>query len=708
MYSNIVSTSGLAEKSVLATIKLLEDGATIPFIARYRKEATFGLDEIEIALVSQLLVKNKKIAERKTTILAKLTETNNLTDELKLKIETCWNLVELEDLYLPFKVKRKTKASVAVENGLEPLAGTLMKQELNDVIGFAQRFIKNKVTTVDEALEGAKFIMAEWINERGYIRNSLRYLFEKEAVISSKKTKNILEGSEKYQDYFDYSEKLNRIQSHRILALLRAENEGVLNLTIAPLKDAALDLLNSKIIKGSSAASTEVKRAIQYCYTYQLRPSLDTEFKNAAKEKADEKAILIFAENLKQLLLTPPLGQKRILAIDPGFKSGCKVVCLDAEGNLLYNETIFPHAPQNQTSRAASKINQLVSAYKTEFIAIGNGTAGRETEEFIQKKVRFDKEVKAFVVNEAGASVYSASSIAREEFPQYDVTVRGAVSIGRRLSDPLAELVKIDPKSIGVGQYQHDVHQNMLKDSLDLTVEHCVNLVGVNLNTASKHLLTYISGLGGTTANNVVELRKANGAFTSREQLKKVKGIGDKAFEQCAGFLRIKDAKNPLDNSSIHPESYYLVEKISKKLKVKTIELFENKEALDKLNVEDFIDKQHGVLSIKQIISELEKPNIDPRRKQKHFEFDKSVRSMHNLKEGMLLPGLISNITTFGAFVNLGVKQDGLVHKSQLADRYVSDPIEVVRLNQQVIVKVLSVDVDRKRIQLTMKGIDQS
>ena len=435
---------------------------------------------------------------------------------------------------------------------------------------------------------------------------------------------------------------------------------------------------------------------------------MDTEFKNAAKEKADEKAILIFAENLKQLLLTPPLGQKRILAIDPGFKSGCKVVCLDAEGNLLYNETIFPHAPQNQTSRAASKINQLVSAYKTEFIAIGNGTAGRETEEFIQKKVRFDKEVKAFVVNEAGASVYSASSIAREEFPQYDVTVRGAVSIGRRLSDPLAELVKIDPKSIGVGQYQHDVHQNMLKDSLDLTVEHCVNLVGVNLNTASKHLLTYISGLGGTTANNVVELRKANGAFTSREQLKKVKGIGDKAFEQCAGFLRIKDAKNPLDNSSIHPESYYLVEKISKKLKVKTIELFENKEALDKLNVEDFIDKQHGVLSIKQIISELEKPNIDPRRKQKHFEFDKSVRSMHNLKEGMLLPGLISNITTFGAFVNLGVKQDGLVHKSQLADRYVSDPIEVVRLNQQVIVKVLSVDVDRKRIQLTMKGIDQS
>jgi|TARA_B110000483_G_scaffold240726_1_gene321981 protein Tex len=708
LYSNIVSTSGLAEKSVLATIKLLEDGATIPFIARYRKEATFGLDEIEIALVSQLLVKNKKIAERKTTILAKLTETNNLTDELKLKIETCWNLVELEDLYLPFKVKRKTKASVAVENGLEPLAGTLMKQELNDVIGFAQRFIKNKVTTVDEALEGAKFIMAEWINERGYIRNSLRYLFEKEAVISSKKTKNILEGSEKYQDYFDYSEKLNRIQSHRILALLRAENEGVLNLTIAPLKDAALDLLNSKIIKGSSAASTEVKKAIQYCYTYQLRPSLDTEFKNAAKEKADEKAILIFAENLKQLLLTPPLGQKRILAIDPGFKSGCKVVCLDAEGNLLYNETIFPHAPQNQTSRAASKINQLVSAYKTEFIAIGNGTAGRETEEFIQKKVRFDKEVKAFVVNEAGASVYSASSIAREEFPQYDVTVRGAVSIGRRLSDPLAELVKIDPKSIGVGQYQHDVHQNMLKDSLDLTVEHCVNLVGVNLNTASKHLLTYISGLGGTTANNVVELRKANGAFTSREQLKKVKGIGDKAFEQCAGFLRIKDAKNPLDNSSIHPESYYLVEKISKKLKVKTIELFENKEALDKLNVEDFIDKQHGVLSIKQIISELEKPNIDPRRKQKHFEFDKSVRSMHNLKEGMLLPGLISNITTFGAFVNLGVKQDGLVHKSQLADRYVSDPIEVVRLNQQVIVKVLSVDVDRKRIQLTMKGIDQS
>ncbi len=708
MYSNIVSTSGLAEKSVMATIKLLEDGATIPFIARYRKEATFGLDEIEIALVSQLLVKNKKIAERKTTILAKLTETNNLTDELKLKIETCWNLVELEDLYLPFKVKRKTKASVAVENGLEPLAGTLMKQELNDVVGFAQRFVKYKVTTVDEALEGAKFIMAEWINERGYIRNSLRYLFEKEAVISSKKTKKIIKGSEKYQDYFDYSEKLNRIQSHRILALLRAENEGVLNLTIAPLKDAALDLLNSKIIKGSSATSKEVKKAIQYCYTYQLRPSLDTEFKNAAKEKADEKAILIFSENLKQLLLTPPLGQKRILAIDPGFKSGCKVVCLDAEGNLLYNETIFPHAPQNQTSRAASKINQLVSAYKTEFIAIGNGTAGRETEEFIQKKVRFDKDVKAFVVNEAGASVYSASSIAREEFPQYDVTVRGAVSIGRRLSDPLAELVKIDPKSIGVGQYQHDVHQNMLKDSLDLTVEHCVNLVGVNLNTASEHLLTYISGLGGTTANNVVELRKANGAFTSREQLKKVKGIGDKAFEQCAGFLRIKDAKNPLDNSSIHPESYYLVEKISKKLKVKTIELFENNEALDKLNVEDFIDKQHGVLSIKQIISELKKPNIDPRRKQKHFEFDKSVRSMHNLKEGMLLPGLISNITTFGAFVNLGVKQDGLVHKSQLADRYVSDPIEVVRLNQQVMVKVLSVDVDRKRIQLTMKGIDQS
>ncbi|SBV93174.1 Tex family protein [uncultured Dysgonomonas sp.] len=700
----ISSALSIKASQIEKTIGLLDSGATIPFISRYRKEVTGGLDEVQIGAIKEQNDKLNELVKRRETILKSIEEQEKLTPELKTRIENCWNSSELEDIYLPYKPKRQTRAEIARKKGLDPLAELIMAQHPMDVEGKALSFVKGDVKDTKDAIAGACDIIAEWINEDEYARNAIRNLFEREAVITAKVVKGKEEEGDKYRDYFDFSEKLSKASSHRILAIRRGESEGFLRVNIAPDEDTALERLDKRFIKGDNdnEATNYVADAIEDSYKRLLKPSIETEFSALSKQKADEEAIRVFIENLRQLLLAPPLGQKRVLGIDPGYRTGCKLVCLDAEGNLLHNETIYPHPPQNETSKAGNKVVKMVSTYNIDAIAIGNGTASRETERFITN-LRYEKEVKVFVVSENGASIYSASKTAREEFPDYDVTVRGAVSIGRRLMDPLAELVKIDPKSIGVGQYQHDVDQTKLKNSLDLTVESCVNLVGVNVNTASKHLLTYVSGLGPVLAQNIVDYRAAHGAFKSRKELMKVARMGEKAFEQCAGFLRIAEAVNPLDNSAVHPESYYVVEKMAKDLKCTVSELIQNKELKKSLDLKKYITDTVGLPTLNDIMEELDKPGRDPRKGIKMFEFDPNIRTIDDLREGMILPGIVTNITNFGCFVDVGIKENGLVHISEIADRFVSDPTEVVSLHQHVEVKVLSVDLARKRVQLSMK-----
>ena len=703
IYPKIISgLLNISERQISKTIGLLDEGATIPFISRYRKEATGELDEIAVGAIKQHYEKLQELSKRKETILQTIEEQEKLTPELKKRIEDCWDSTELEDIYLPYKPKRQTKAEIARKKGLEPLAKIIMLQFERDVYSKAMSFVKDMVKDVDEALQGARDIIAEWINEDESARNAIRNIFRREAVISSKVIKGKEEEAAKYRDYFDFNESLARCSSHRLLAMRRGESEGFLRVSISPEDEKCLDALDRKFVKGNTEASEQVEIAVTDSYKRLLKPSIETEFSNLSKEKADDQAIKVFAENLKQLLLSPPLGQKRVLGIDPGYRTGCKVVCLDAQGNLLHNDTIYPHPPQNERTKAMMKMVSLVNAYRIEAIAIGNGTAGRETEQFVTN-LQYDRKIQAFSVSEDGASVYSASPIAREEFPEYDVTVRGAVSIGRRLLDPLAELVKIDPKSIGVGQYQHDVNQNELKKSLDQTVENCVNQVGVNLNTASKHLLTYISGLGPSLAQNIINYRTKNGAFKSRKELLKVPRLGEKAYEQAAGFLRIPDAENPLDNSAVHPESYYVVEKMAKDLKSDVATLISDKSLKKQLKLENYLTDTIGMPTLQDIMSELDKPGRDPRQGIQIFEFDKSVKTITDLREGMVLPGIISNITNFGCFVDIGVKEKGLVHISEMANRFVSDPSEIVKLHQHVQVKILSVDLERKRIQLSMK-----
>lgn len=693
----------IPSKSIDSTLQLLSEDCTIPFIARYRKDRTGNLDEVAIENIFKLNKQFDEITKRKESILKSVEEQNALNPELKQKIEQSFDLQELEDLYLPYKKRKKTKADTAREKGLEPLAKIIMSQRNDDVEFLASKYLNKDVADETEALQGARDIMAEWINENLYIRKNLRRLFQRKAMISSKvvKAKKEDESAQKFSQYFEWQEALNRIPSHRLLAMLRAENEGFVKVSIDVDKEEALELMENAIIKSNNSTTKQIELAIADSYKRLLEPAISNEALQEAKEKADIKAIEVFSENLQQLLLASPLGEKRILAIDPGFRTGCKVVCLDEKGDLLNNETIYPHAPQNETGMAMKKIRSMVNAYNIQAISIGNGTAGRETEFFI-KKIAFDKPLQVFVVSEAGASIYSASKIARDEFPNYDVTVRGAVSIGRRLADPLAELVKIDPKSIGVGQYQHDVDQTKLKEELDNTVIRSVNSVGINLNTASKSLLSYVSGIGEKMAENIVNYRTENGAFTERKELKKVPRLGEKAYQQAAAFVRIKNAKNPLDNSAVHPEAYKTIEKMAKDLGLKTEELISNKEKIALINPEKYITPEIGILGIKDILKELEKPGLDPRKAAKVFEFDPNVKSIKNLNPGMILPGIVNNITAFGCFVDLGIKESGLVHISQLKDGFVSDVNEVVKLHQHVQVKVVEVDEARKRIQLTM------
>ena len=694
----------IPEGQVERTIGLLNEGATIPFISRYRKEVTGGLDEVQIGAIKDQLDKLTELSKRKETILATIEEQEKLTPELRKRIEESWDSTEIEDLYLPYKPKRVTKAEIARRKGLEPLAKIVMMQNENNLSARIKSFIKGEVKNAEEALQGARDIIAEWINENESARNTVRNSFAHTAMITSKVIKGKEEEGAKYRDYFDFSESLNRASSHRLLALRRGEAEGILRVSISPDAESCLDRLNRRFVKGRGEVSEQVATTVDDSFKRLLKPSIETEFSNQSKAKADEEAIRVFAENLRQLLLAPPLGQKRVLGVDPGYRTGCKLVCLDAQGNLLHNEAIFPHPPQNEKGKAAAKVAQLVATYAIDAIAIGNGTASRETEQFITN-IRYDRKVQVFVVSENGASIYSASKIAREEFPEYDVTVRGAVSIGRRLMDPLAELVKIDPKSIGVGQYQHDVEQNALKKSLDQTVESCVNLVGVNVNTASKHLLTYISGLGPTLAQNIVNYRAEHGPFTSRKELMKVPRMGEKAFEQSAGFLRIPDGKNPLDNSAVHPESYPIVERMAKDLKCSVADLITDKALKKKLKLTDYLTDKVGMPTLLDIMEELDKPGRDPRQTIQVFAFDPTVKTIEDLKEGQVLPGIVTNITNFGCFVDVGIKENGLVHISELADRFVSDPTQVVSIHQHVKVKVLSVDLSRKRVQLSMKGI---
>ncbi|WP_334058214.1 Tex family protein [Polaribacter sp. P097] len=703
LHQYIIQQTQLNSKSVENTISLLNEDATIPFISRYRKEMTGNLDEVQIGEIVKFKEEFEALEKRKKTILKALEEQNILTTELTNKIHTSKDLITLEDLYLPYKKKRKTKAETARLQGLEPLAKMIMSQRVNDLDYTASKYIKNDVNSIDDALEGARFIIAEWINERTDIRNNIRRELERFATISSKviKAKKEDEKAQKFKDYFDWSESLNRIPSHRLLAILRAENEGFIRVKIEIDSERLLQRIENRIIRSQNECAAQIELAIKDAYKRLLLPSLANEALSNAKEKADESAILVFAKNLKQLLLGTPLGEKRVLAIDPGFRSGCKVVCLNAQGDLEHNETIFPHEPQNKKLEAIKKISFLVDAHKIEAIAIGNGTASRETEQFI-KKIQFKKSVDVFVVSEAGASIYSASKIAREEFPNYDVTVRGSVSIGRRLQDPLAELVKIDAKSIGVGQYQHDVDQTKLKRSLDTTVESCVNTVGVNINTASESLLSYVSGIGPKLAENIIKYRNENGAFTSRNDIKKVPRLGGKAFEQAAGFLRIKHGKNPLDNSAVHPESYFLVDKMAKDTNKKVEEIIGNKELIQQINLEKYITETTGLPTLKDIINELEKPGLDPRAKAKVFSFDKNIKTIADLRIGQLLPGIVNNITNFGCFVDIGIKESGLIHVSNLSDSYVNDVNTIVALQQQIVVKVLEVDVHRKRIQLAL------
>lgn len=705
MFADLISREiQVAMPQVERTIRLLDDGATIPFIARYRKEATGSLDETVILKIQQRLHHYQALEKRKTTILQTIGSAGQLTPELETSIRNCWDEHTLEDIYLPYKPKRKTRAAAAKEKGLEPLARILMAQQESDPEKAAARFVKGEVSDTGEALQGARDIMAEWISEHGYTRNRLRGLFRQKALVCTTVARGKAEEGVKYRDYFDFEEPLRKIPSHRILAVLRGEDEGMLNLSIQPEKEEALQLLHSVWIKNTHAAS-QVQLAIKDAYQRLLQPSMQSEFRDLLKQRADEDAIRVFADNLRQLLLAPPLGHKRILAIDPGFRTGCKLVCLDEGGNLLHNETIYPHPPQSDVAGAARKVRSLAEAYKTEAIAIGNGTAGRETEEFIQRKVKFDHDLKVYVVSENGASVYSASAIAREEFPTYDVTVRGAVSIGRRLADPLAELVKIDPKSIGVGQYQHDVNQQQLKQSLDEVVESCVNAVGVNLNSASKYLLTYVSGIGPQLAEQIVAYRREHGLFTTRDQLRRVPRLGPRAFEQAAGFLRIEGGDEPLDNTAVHPENYELVRRMARDLGLEVAGLIRKDDILDGIKLERYVSGEVGLPTLQDIIQELKKPGRDPRKSYTVMQFSRDVRSIADLQPGMVLPGIVTNITHFGAFVDVGVKQDGLVHISQLADRFISNPHDVVKMHQQVKVKVVEVDVERKRIQLTMKDI---
>lgn len=690
------------------TLKLLQGGATIPFISRYRKEATGGLNEVQIGDIQTRYEKLCELSKRKETVLSTIEEQGKLTPELKARISACWNATELEDIYLPFKPKRKTRAEAARAKGLEPLALLLMMQKENNLAAKVRNFVKGEVKDEEDALKGARDILAEQISEDERSRNLMRNQFQRQAIIQSKvvKGKETEEASAKYRDYFDFCEPLKKCSSHRLLALRRGESEGVLKVTIFPEdEDMCNERLQRLFVRANNACAHQVEEALTDAYKRLLKPAIETEFAALSKEKADEEAIRVFAENLRQLLLAPPLGQKRVMGIDPGFRTGCKVVCLDAQGTLLHNEAIYPHPPKSEYAQAARKIVKLVEQYKIEAIAIGNGTASRETEQFVTSQ-RYDREVQVFVVSEDGASIYSASKTAREEFPDYDVTVRGAVSIGRRLMDPLAELVKIDAKSIGVGQYQHDVDQTKLKASLDQTVESCVNLVGVNVNTASKHLLTYVSGLGPTLAQNIVDYRTENGPFESRRQLLKVPRMGAKAYEQCAGFLRIPQAKNPLDNSAVHPESYPIVEQMAKDLNCTVADLIKDKELRSKIDLKKYVTDTVGLPTLTDILQELDKPGRDPRQKIQVFEFDKNVRTLDDLQEGMELPGIVTNITNFGCFVDIGIKENGLVHVSQLADRFVSNPADVVRIHQHVRVKVMSIDHERKRIQLTMKGLN--
>ncbi len=686
------------------TIDLLKEGATIPFISRYRKEHTGSLDEVQVGDIKTLFDKMEELGKRKQTILKTIEEQGQLTDELQLRLNECFNPVELEDIYLPYKPKRKTKASIARNKGLEPLAKIIMKQFERDPEGRANSFLNTEVETVEDALSGARDIIAEWISENEKARNIIRRRFAIDAILYSKVIKGKEEEGEKYRDYFDWSEPLKKCPSHRLLAMRRGENEGFLRLSVYPEEQKSIDKLEEYFVKGFTNSSIQVQMAIKDSYKRLLQPSLETEFANLSKEKADAEAINVFAENLRQLLLAAPLGQKRVMAIDPGYRSGCKVVCLDEQGTFLHNETIYPHQPQNERKMASKKITSMVGAYQIEGIAIGNGTASRETEAFI-KKLHFDRDLRVYMVSEDGASVYSASKIAREEFPQYDVTVRGAISIGRRLMDPLAELVKIDPKSIGVGQYQHDVDQKNLKNSLDMVVESSVNRVGVNLNTASKHLLMYVSGLGPQLAQNIVDYRKENGAFNTRSELKKVPRMGAKAFEQSAGFLRIAGAKNPLDNSAVHPESYKLVEKMAAGQNSSVAELIANDEVIEKIDLNKYVTTKVGLPTLTDIKNELKKPGRDPRKIIKVFEFAEGIFKIEDLHVGMVLPGIVNNITKFGAFVDIGIKQSGLIHVSQMADRFISDPNEIVKLQEHIKVKVVEIDIARNRIQLSLKDV---
>lgn len=708
-FSQMIATAlKLPVHRVENTLKLLQGGATIPFISRYRKEATGGLDEVQIGDIHTRYEKLCELAKRKETVLSTIEEQGKLTDTLRERISNCWDATELEDIYLPFKPKRKTRAEAARQKGLEPLAMLLLMQRENNLSARVRQFVKGDVKDEEDALKGARDIIAEQVNEDERARNLIRNQFSRQAMITSKvvKGKEKEEAALKYRDYFDFSEPLKKCTSHRLLAIRRGEAEGILKVSITPDDESACtERLERQYVHGNGECSAQVAEAVNDAYKRLLKPAIETEFSALSKEKADEEAIRVFAENLRQLLLAPPLGQKRTMGIDPGYRTGCKVVCLDAQGTLLHNEAIYPHPPKSETALAGRKLVKLVEQYKIEAIAIGNGTASRETERFVTSQ-RYDREVQVFVVSEDGASIYSASKIARDEFPEYDVTVRGAVSIGRRLMDPLAELVKIDAKSIGVGQYQHDVDQSRLKASLDQTVESCVNLVGVNVNTASKHLLTYVSGLGPTLAQNIVDYRTENGAFHSRKELLKVPRMGAKAFEQCAGFLRIPQADNPLDNSAVHPESYAIVEKMAKDLKCSVADLIKNKELRSQIDIKNYVTDTVGLPTLTDILQELDKPGRDPRQKIQVFEFDKNVQTIDDLREGMELPGIINNITNFGCFVDIGIKENGLVHISQLADKFVSDPTTVVSMHQHVRVRVLSIDHERKRIQLTMKGLN--
>ena len=702
IFSKMIATAlNIAVHQVKNTLTLLESGATIPFISRYRKEATGGLNEVQIAEISEQNEKLCEMAKRKETILKTIEEQGKLTAELKKRIESCWNATELEDIYLPYKPKRKTRAEAARQKGLEPLATILMMQRENNLMARARTFINKEVKDEEEALKGARDIIAEQISEDERSRHQVRNQFNRQAIITSKVIKGKEEEAIKYKDYFDFSEPLKRCTSHRLLAIRRGETEGLLKVSISPDDEECAERLERNYVRGNNECSRQVQEAVHDAYKRLLKPSIETEFAALSKEKADEEAIRVFAGNLRQLLLAPPLGQKRVMGIDPGYRTGCKVVCLDAQGNLLHNETIYPHPPKSEHALSSRKLTKLVEQYAIEAIAIGNGTASRETEAFVTNQ-RYDRKLQVFVVSEDGASIYSASKTAREEFPEYDVTVRGAVSIGRRLMDPLAELVKIEAKSIGVGQYQHDVDQTALKKSLDQTVESCVNLVGVNLNTASKHLLTYVSGLGPTLAQNIVDYRTENGPFASRKELMKVPRMGAKAFEQSAGFLRIPGAKNPLDNSAVHPESYAVVERIAKDMKCSVEELIKNKELRSKIDIKKYVTPTVGLPTLTDIMQELEKPGRDPRQQIKVFEFDKNVKTIDDLKTGMVLPGIVTNITNFGCFVDVGIKENGLVHVSQIRREFISDPTTVVSIHEHVQVKVLSIDYERKRISMTM------